>query len=84
MHETNRAPGGRPEISDGSPGIVIQAEPFGFYWMFWMIWVVLGVIMGTKVNYLRLESIELVELDLEPLLESWWMQKRRIRSGFTG
>jgi hypothetical protein len=40
--------------------------------------------MGTKVDFFRLESIELVELDLEPLLESSWMVKRRIRSGFTG
>jgi len=26
--------------------------------------------MGTKVDFFRLESIERVELDLEPLLES--------------
>jgi len=32
--------------------------------------------MGTKVDFFRLESIELVELDLEPLLELSWMVKR--------
>ena len=30
-----------------------------------------------------MELIELVELDLEPVLESYWMLKKRIRSGFT-
>ncbi len=39
--------------------------------------------MGTKVDVFRWESIELVELDEEPLLEWWWMVKRRTRSSFT-
>ncbi len=34
--------------------------------------------------FCRSESIELVELDLEPLLESCCMLKSRIRLGFTG
>ncbi len=38
--------------------------------------------MRTKVDFFSLESIELVELDLEPVLELSWMLKRRIRSGF--
>ncbi len=42
------------------------------------------VMMGTKVDVFRSESIELVELDLEPLLESCCMLKRRIRLGITG
>jgi len=40
--------------------------------------------MGTKVDFLRLESIELVDPDLESMLELSWMVKRRIRSSFTG
>ncbi len=40
--------------------------------------------MGTKVDVFRLEWIELVDLDLEPLLESWWILKSRIRLGITG
>jgi hypothetical protein len=54
MDEINRARRGRPEISDGSPGIVIHAEPFGFYWVFLVIWVGLGdfrEMMGTKVDF---------------------------------
>jgi hypothetical protein len=39
--------------------------------------------MGTKVDVFRLESIELLELDEEALLQWWWMVKRRIRLGFT-
>ncbi len=45
-HEINRARRGPPGISDGSPGIVIDAELFGFYWVFWVIWVVLGDFRG--------------------------------------
>jgi hypothetical protein len=40
--------------------------------------------MGTKVDVFRLEWIELVDLDLKPLLESCCMLKSRIRLGFTG
>ncbi len=42
------------------------------------------MMMWTKVDVFRSESIELVELDLKPLLESCCMLKRRIRLGFTG
>ncbi len=45
-HEINRARRVRPGISHGSPGIVIDAEPFGFYWFFQVIWVVLSDFRG--------------------------------------
>ncbi len=54
---------------------------FGSFGWFWAI---LGVKMGTKVDFFSLESIELVQLDLESVLESSWMLTKRIRSGFTG
>jgi hypothetical protein len=39
--------------------------------------------MGTKVDFFWLESIELVELDLEPVLESSEIVHRRIGPGFS-
>ncbi len=30
-----------------------------------------------------MKSIELIEVDLEPVLESCWILKKRIRAGFT-
>ncbi len=44
---------------------------------------ILGVEVRTKAILFRLESIELVELDLEPVLESSGNVHRRIGLGFS-
>jgi hypothetical protein len=46
--------------------------------------VISGVKMGTKTIIFRLESIQLVELDLQLVLELSGIVHRRIRPGFTG
>jgi len=46
--------------------------------------VISGVKMGTETIIFRLESIQLVELNLEPVLESSGILHRRIRPAFTG
>jgi hypothetical protein len=45
--------------------------------------VILGVEVRTKAILFILESIELVELDLEPVLESSGKVHRRISPGFS-
>ncbi len=62
----------------------IRSRFTGFLESFGWFLAILGVKMRTKADFFSLESIELVELDLELVLESSWMLKRRIRLGFTG
>ncbi len=45
-HEIDRAHRDLSGISVGSSGIVIDANPFAFYWVFWVIWVVFGDFRG--------------------------------------
>ncbi len=55
----------------------------GFFGWFEGFQAILKVKMGTKVDVFWLESIELVELDLKPVLESFGVVHRRIGPGFS-